>query len=203
MLVPRPYLRFAARYVSRQLAKGACEVKDVKGLEEAFDKILLDDLSIEDEINDEARELLHQYDEYMRQNEIPFHEMFNRVKRNLLEERKYISAAAREPAGERKMKLSRDKLNDLSHKLAAQLPRIQGVRVLKGWNDVRLEIGRELGKALVLEEQVDNKARQMIEKQQRRILEGSEEWNVLHRRYYEQEMGKMGVDLSMPQTPQV
>lgn len=137
----------------------------------------------------------------MRQNEIPFHEMFNRVKKNLLQERKYISAAAREPAGERKMKLSRDKVTDLSHKLAAQLPRIQGVRVKKGWNDVRLEIGRELGKTLVLEEQVDNKARAMIEKQQRKILEGSEEWNVLHRRYYEQEMGKMGVDLSMPETP--
>ena len=202
MLVPRAYLRFISRYLTRQLAKGACEVKDPKALEEALDQILYDDLSIEDEINAEARELLQQYDDYMRQKQIPFHEMFNRVKKNLLQERKYISAAAREPAGERKMKLSRDKLTDLSHKLAAQLPRIAGVRVLKGWNDVRLEIGRELGKALVLEEQVDNKARQMIEKQQRKILEGSEEWNVLHRRYYEQEMGKMGVDLSTPETRQ-
>ncbi len=201
MLVPRPYLRFVARYLTRQLAKGSCEVKDPKRLEDAFDTVLVDDLSIEDEINAEARELLQQYDDYMRQKEIPFHEMFNRVKKNLLEERKYISAAAREPAGERKMKLSRDKVNDLSHRLAGQLPRVAGVRVKSGWNDVRLEIGRELGKALVLEEQVDNKARNMIEKQQRKILEGSEEWNVLHRRYYETEMGKMGVDMSMPETP--
>jgi hypothetical protein len=36
----------------------------------------------------------------------------------------------------------------------------------------------------------------MISKQQRNIVEGGQEWNVLHRRYYEQEMQRLGVNLS-------
>ena len=34
----------------------------------------------------------------------------------------------------------------------------------------------------------------------RKIAEGSEEWQVMHRRYYEQEMARLGIDLRMPET---
>lgn len=198
MLLPRPFITHVSKYVVRKLAKGGfCQFKSFQTTDETFDKIILDDLSLEDAINAEARELLEQYSDYMRQNDVPYHEMFNKVKRNLLEERKVTAATAPERDG-RKMKLSRDKVTELSHKLAQQLPRIQGVRVLKPWNDVRLAIAQELTNILMVEEKVDQKARKMIENQQRKIVEGSEEYNVLHRRYYEQEMGRLGVNMTPP-----
>ncbi len=125
--------------------------------------------------------------------------MYNRVKKKILLERNYISAAARESSDSRTSKIARDKLTDLSHQLAAQLPRIPGVRVLKGWNNARLEITKDLGAVFALEEQIDKKASSMISSQQRNIVEGGQEWKVLHRRFYEQEMQRLGVDMSPPE----
>lgn len=199
MIVPEPFLSYVAHYIVRRLSKGACEIKDPKAAEAALTQVLAADFAIEDEINSEARELLNQYTDYISKNEIPFHEMYNRVKKKILAERKYISAASRESSDKRTSKIARDKLTDLSHQLAAQLPRISGVRVLKGWNNARLEITKDLGAVFALEEQIDKKAAEMISSQQRNIIEGGQEWKVLHRRYYEQEMQRLGVNMSPPE----
>ena len=198
MLLPRPFIHYVAKELSRRLAKNACQVRQPETLTEAIDKIILDEIAQEEAINAEARELLNQYADYMRQNDIPYQVMFNRVKSNILEERKVIAATSRDG----KTKLSREKITDLSHKIGQKLPRIAGLRVMKGWNDVRLEIARELTNILTMEEQVDQRARQMITSQKREIIEGSAEWQVLHRRFYEQEMARLGVDLRMPETPE-
>ena len=199
MLVPEPFLQYVAHYIVKRLAQGHCEIKDPKAAEHILAQILAADFRIEDEINSEARELLNQYGDYMRTNAIPFHEMYNRVKKKILAERKYISAATNESPDTRKSKIARDKITDLSHQLAAQLPRIPGLRVLKGWNNARLEITKDLADVFGIEEQIDKKARAMISKQQRNIIEGGQEWTVLHRRYYEQEMQRLGVNLSPPE----
>jgi hypothetical protein len=199
MIVPEPFLRYVAHYIVRRLAKGACEIKDPVAAELALERVLAADFAIEDEINSEARELLNQYTDYISKNEIPFHEMYNRVKKKLLVERKYISAAAKESSDKRTSKIARDKLTDLSHQLASQLPRISGLRVLKGWNNARLEITKDLGDVFSLEEQIDKKASSMISSQQRNIVEGGQEWKVLHRRFYEQEMQRIGVNMSPPE----
>ena len=94
------------------------------------------------------------------------------------------------------MKLSRDKINEISHKLAARLPRILGVRMKKTWNDVRLEIVDTMRDLLSREETVDKLAFQKIVSQKRDIPEGSEEWQLLYRRYYDEEMKRYGIDLS-------
>jgi len=196
MLLPRPFIHYISKELTRRLGKGACQLRDPALVEEAIDKIILDEIALEESINAEARELLNQYGDYMRQNEISYQEMFNRVKRNILEERKVTTAASRDG----KSKVSRDKINELSHKIGQQLPRIDGLRVLKRWNDVRLEVGRELTNILVMEQKVDDRAREMITSQKRDIVEGGQEWQVLHRRYYEQEMLRLGVDMRMPET---
>lgn len=196
MILPHPFTHYMARELTRRLAKEACQVRQPETMTEAFDKIILDELAIEEAINAEARELLNQYGDFMRTNEISYQQMFNKVKRQILEERNVISAKSRDD----KTKISREKINELSHKLAKQLPRLEGVRVLMGWNDVRLEIARELTNILTTEEKVDQRARRMITSQQREIIEGGEEWRVLHRRYYEQEMLRLGIDLHPPET---
>jgi hypothetical protein len=195
MLLQRSFIAFMARELAHRLGKESCEIPNEAAVREAFEILIVDELSLEDEINAEARELLNQYGDYMRQQRIPYQEMFQKVKRQILNERKVISAQAR-GSGDREMKLSRDKINELSHKLAARLPRILGVRMKKRWNDVRLDIVEILRDLLAREEAVDKAAHKKISSQQREIPEGSEEWTLLYRRYYDEEMKRYGIDLS-------
>lgn len=194
MLVPPPFVEYLAREVTKRLGAHSCAIKYPEIVARDFETIVLDELSLEDEINAEARALLSQYSEYMRHQDISYHEMFSRVKRKILSERKVVSAAA-DGRGPRTMKLSRDKVLEISHKMAAQLPRISGTRLLKGWNATRLEIQQYLTDILMMEERSDQLAKQKISSQQREIPEGSEEWQVLHRNYYEDELKKLGVHL--------
>lgn len=196
MLLPRPFVHYVARELARRLSKDALEVRDKHELETAIDEVITGSLELEDEINAEARELLNQYSDFMRKNEVTYTDMFHKVKRKILEERKVTAAASRDG----QTKISREKIVELSHLISGKLPRLSGVRVLKSWNTVRLLIAQELTNILVMEEKVDQRARQMIESQQRKIIEGGEEWQILHRRYYEQEMAKLGVDMRMPET---
>src|SRR5205823_5755225 len=76
-----------------------------------------EDLSVEDRLNDEVREMLSQYSEYMRREGVSYQDMFRKIKNTLITQRKVIRAAGRDTGDS--MKLSRDKINDLSHKIVA------------------------------------------------------------------------------------
>ena len=194
MLLTRVFIAYLARELTRRLGKSSLEIRDEQPLRERFESVLVDELSLEDEINTEVRELLNQYSDYMRNQRIPYQEMFKRVKRQVLSERKVISAQAR--GGDRTMKLSRDKVIEFSHKLGAVLPRVPGIRMTAPWNDIRLDIVREMTDILVKEEQIDKAAQDKISSQKRDIPEGSEEWTLLYRRYYDEELQRYGIDLS-------
>jgi uncharacterized protein len=43
------------------------------------------------------------------------------------------------------------------------------------------------------EEKIDLSARHKIENQKRTILEGSQEWDILYRKYYNEEVKKLGM----------
>ena len=60
-----------------------------------------------------------------------------------------------------------------------------------------MEIVSQLTDILVKEETIDKIAQDKISSQKREIPEGSEEWNLLYRRYYEEEMKRYGIDLSV------
>ncbi len=195
MLLTRSFISYMARELARNLAGEWVEPRDHEALRDSLEGKIVDELSLEDEINTEVRELLNQYGDYMRRQRIPYQEMFWKVKRKVLAERKAVSAASR--GGDRKMKLSRDKIVELSHKLAGTLPRVPGTRLLKPWNEVRLEIVSQLTDFLVKEETIDKIAQEKISSQKREIPEGSEEWSLLYRRYYEEEMKRYGIDLSV------
>ena len=194
MLLTRTFIAYLARELTRRLGRLSLEIRDEQPLRERFDSILVDELSIEDAINAEVRELLNQYTDYMRNQRIPYQEMFKRVKRQVLSERKVITAQAR--GGDRTMKLSRDKVIEFSHKLGAVLPRVPGIRMTAPWNDIRLDIVREMTDILVKEEQIDKAAQEKVSSQKRDIPEGSEEWTLLYRRYYDEELQRYGIDLA-------
>ncbi len=86
------------------------------------------------------------------------------------------------------MRLTRDKINLLSHQVTEKLASIDAVDFIEDRNTIRLAIFDILTKWLKKEEDVDKAARHKIESQKRGIPEGSAEWEILYRKYYEEEM---------------
>ncbi|PYS19928.1 MAG: DUF507 domain-containing protein [Acidobacteria bacterium] len=86
------------------------------------------------------------------------------------------------------MRLTRDKINLLSHQVTDKLASIDAVEFIEDRNTIRLAIFDILTKWLKKEEDVDKAARHKIETQKRGIPEGSAEWEILYRKYYEEEM---------------
>jgi hypothetical protein len=129
----------------------------------------------------------------MRKEGVSYQEMFRRIKNTLITQRKVIRAAGRDTGDA--MKLSRDKINDVSHKVVTALRKSREFRLKRDPNDVRLELVKVMTELLQTEEKVDRAARTKIRTQKREISEGSEEWDLLHRRYYAEELKKLGIDL--------
>lgn len=131
----------------------------------------------------------------MRREGVSYQEMFRRIKNTLITQRKVIRASGRDTGDA--MKLSRDKVTDISHKLVDMLRKSHELRLKdKNPNNVRLEIVRVMTDTLTAEERVDRNARLKIRSQKREIPEGTEEWDLLHRRYYSEELKKLGIDLA-------
>ena len=86
------------------------------------------------------------------------------------------------------MRLTRDKINLLSHQVTEKLASIDEVEFIEDRKTIRLAIFDILTKWLKKEEDVDKAARHKIESQKRGIPEGSAEWEILYRKYYEEEM---------------
>jgi hypothetical protein len=194
MLLPRELIAYLSRQLIIKLSPQVIETTAPQEVSELIAKIIIDELSIEDRLNDEVREILSQYSDYMRREGVSYQEMFRRIKNTLIAQRRVIRASGRD-TGDR-MKLSRDKINDISHKLVQALRKSRDVRLKRDANDVRLEIVQQMTELLQTEEKVDQAARKKIRSQKREITEGTEEWELLHRRYYAEELKKLGIDLS-------
>lgn len=91
------------------------------------------------------------------------------------------------------MRLSRDKMNKLAHVVADALADLEAVDFLEDRNTVRMETRRILEELLKEEEKIDQSARHKIENQKRTILEGTQEWDILYRKYYNEEVKKLGI----------
>jgi hypothetical protein len=85
------------------------------------------------------------------------------------------------------MRLTREKINLLSHHVTDKLATIDAVDFIEDRNTIRLAVVDILVKWLKKEEDIDKAARQKIESQKRAIPEGSAEWEILYRKYYEEE----------------
>ena len=69
-------------------------------------------------------------------------------------------------------------------------PKEEEVEFYEEESDIRLETARIIQEELRDDEVIDQAVRYKIESQARDIPEGSEEWDILYRRYYDDEMGK-------------
>ncbi len=91
------------------------------------------------------------------------------------------------------MRISREKVNKLAHAVADTLAEIENVDFLEDRNSIRTEARRVLENLMAQEAKIDAAARQKIESQRRTILEGSQEWDILYRKYYNEEVKKLGI----------
>ena len=91
------------------------------------------------------------------------------------------------------MRISRDKLNKLAHVVADTLAEINEVDFLEDRNTIRQEARKALENLLMQELKIDQAARLKISSQRKIILEGSQEWDILYRKYYNDEVKKLGL----------
>jgi len=91
------------------------------------------------------------------------------------------------------MRISRDKANKVAHVVTDALAATDEVEFVEDRNTIRLEIRKILEDLLNQESKIDQSARQKIESQKRTILEGSQEWDILYRKYYNEEVKKLGL----------
>jgi uncharacterized protein len=91
------------------------------------------------------------------------------------------------------MRLTREKTVRVSHRILDVLVSNDNVDFIEDRDTIRQEVVNILQSLLELEEQVDTEVRQKIGSQKREILEGSEEWDLLYRKYYSEGLKRMGV----------
>jgi hypothetical protein len=90
------------------------------------------------------------------------------------------------------IRLSREKINFLSRQILNRLFENDQVEFLDEPNEIRLAIVRSIEDEMKLYEAIDKKAVDKIETQKKNIKEGSREWEILYRKYYNEEFAKLG-----------
>jgi hypothetical protein len=195
MLLAREVVSYISKQLVKSLTPGTIETSNPDLVADKIADVISEELAVEDRLNDEVRDLLSQYSEYMRREGVSYQEMFRRIKNTLISQRKVVKASGRDTGDA--MKLSRDKVSDISHKIIEMLRKSRELRLRnKDSNAVRLEIVRQMTDVLMTEDKVDRAARAKIRTQKRDIPEGSEEYDILLRRYYAEELRKLGIDIA-------
>ncbi|OGF58718.1 MAG: hypothetical protein A2Y62_13085 [Candidatus Fischerbacteria bacterium RBG_13_37_8] len=90
------------------------------------------------------------------------------------------------------MKLSREKINRLSSLIAKSLENNENVQLLEDSNIIRLELMKLLMQLLEWDKNLDLKIKEKISQQKKVIHEGSPEWMILYKNYYQEELKNYG-----------
>src|SRR5580658_982447 len=194
MLLSREFISYLSRQLVKRMTPQIIETSSAESAAEMISQLIEEELQVEDRLNDEVRDLLSQYSEYMRREGVSYQEMFRRIKNTLISQRKIVRASGRDTGDN--MKLSRDKITQISHKIMDKLKTSREVRLRGDRNEIRLAIVKAISEILLVEEKAERASRDKIRTQKRDIPEGSEEWDLLHRRYYGEELKKLGIDIN-------
>jgi hypothetical protein len=91
MLLSRDYVGYMAKEVVKRLVAGKMiETKHVESLTQQVRQVMADEVTIEDRLNEEVREILSRYSDEMRRTGVSYQEMYKKVKGQLARERKLI-----------------------------------------------------------------------------------------------------------------
>ncbi len=89
------------------------------------------------------------------------------------------------------MRISRDKAGMLAKSVMEALKQTDQVEFVEDPNTIKQETRKIIEALLMHEVRLDQAARMKIESQKRTILEGSQEWEILYRKYYNEEVKKL------------
>jgi hypothetical protein len=87
------------------------------------------------------------------------------------------------------VKLSREKVLHMSHQILAYLDRDDGVEYFDEPQEIRQTIVKIIMDEMRNDEVIDALVRKKLETQ-KRVVEGSDEWDVLYRKYHEEEVAR-------------
>ena len=91
MLLSRDFVGYMAKEVVKRLvAAKMIETKNVEGVTQAVRQVMADEVTVEDRLNEEGREILPRYSDEMRNTGASYQEMYKKVKGQLARERKLI-----------------------------------------------------------------------------------------------------------------
>lgn len=91
------------------------------------------------------------------------------------------------------MRLTREKVVRISHQLINLLVQSNDVEFIEDRDTIRQHMVQTMSNVLKEEEKVEVEVRKRITSQKKEILEGSEEWDVLFRKYYSDELRRLGI----------
>ncbi len=91
------------------------------------------------------------------------------------------------------MRLSREKIVRISHQVTDLLVQTNEVEFVEDRDTIRQHVVQTITNVLREEEKVEVEVRKKISSQKKEILEGSEEWDLLFRKYYSDELRRMGI----------
>ena len=194
MLLPREFVTYLSRQIVQRISGSSIETHTPERVIEIVDTLINDEMAAEDKLNDEVRDLLEEYSDYMRRESISYQDMFRKIKSTLVQKKKIVRASGRDTGDG--MRLSRDKITDISHKLVAMMRKSRDLRLKKDQNDVRLDIVKAFTDILQVEEKADRASRDKVRSVKRDIPEGSEEWDILQKKYYAEELKKFGIEFA-------
>ena len=89
-------------------------------------------------------------------------------------------------------RLSREKINYLSKRILESLSKNDLIEFLDDSNEIRLSIVKSIEEEMKLYDELDRRAIEKIQSQKKAIEEGSREWEILYRKYYNDELAKLG-----------
>ena len=108
--------------------------------------------------------------------------------------RRWAAAGKRKTRGQATgMRLSREKIVRISHQITDVLVSSDDVEFVEDRDTIRQQVVQIITATLHEEEKADLEVRKKITSQKKEILEDSEEWNVLYRKYYADELRRLGI----------
>ena len=91
------------------------------------------------------------------------------------------------------MKLSREKINQLANRIMKDFDKRDEVDYIAEITEVRLQVVKVITDVLAVDDEVDGFVKNKLNSLSKDIWEGSNEWEVMYNKYYEEEMNKKGL----------
>lgn len=88
------------------------------------------------------------------------------------------------------MRLSEDRISHISHLVLDMLMQNRNVDAIQPEERILREIKRTITDELKFEDEADAAARRTIQSLSRKVPEGSREWDVLYRKYRDEELNR-------------